>query len=154
MPKPKLKARPVVRKKQEDDWQHCCRYCHYYENGKCWNKGNFFMLDEVDNVFRVAEDGILSQVLEEVLNDEPMVKSFMFSLEHILDKWGISQKRKKEFDEHFRECWSKFADFKLKEELDEKVSVCYQDFIDAHANSNESGIDIENPSEFVCKEWC
>lgn len=147
MPKPRLKA--VVR--SNDNWLHCCRYCHYYESGKCY-KQNIITSGEELRVYAVAENGYLAQTLEETLNNEELLKRFMFGVESILDKWNISQKRKKEFEEHFRQEWSEFADFQLKEELDEQVSKCYQNHL-SDVDVDE-GIEISDPENFCCKEWC
>ena len=138
--------------KKDDSWQHCCRYCHYYSNGKCWNKDLSIVGEEVMNVYSVSEDGYLSETLEETLNGEDLVKEFMYSVESILDKWNISQKRKKEFEEHFIQKWSEFADFQLKEELDEQVSKCYQNHL-SDVDVDE-GIEIFDPENFCCKDWC
>lgn len=147
MPKPRLKA--VVR--SNDNWLHCCRYCHYYESGKCY-KQNIITSGEELRVYAVAENGYLAQTLEETLNNEELLKRFMFGVESILDKWNISQKRKKEFEEHFRQEWSEFADFQLKEELDEQVSKCYQNHL-SDVDVDE-GIEISDPENFCCKDWC
>lgn len=154
MSKPRLKAVNSFRK-SDDSWQHCCRWCHYFSDGKCWNKkcASTMMLDENLNVFSVAENGYSAQAIEETLNTEKHIKSFMLEVESILDKWNISQKRKKEFEKHFIECWSEFADFTLKEELDEAVSLVYQKYLDPDGQ-NFNGIEIDNPSEFYCKGWC
>lgn len=149
MPKPRLKA--VV--KGVDNWLRCCRYCHYYEQGKCYKK-NIITSGEELRVYAVSENGYLAQTLEETLNNEELLKGFMLSVESILDKWNISQKRKKEFEEHFRQEWSEFADFQLKEELDEQVSKCYQNFFDEPSGECYEGVEISDPENFCCKEWC
>ena len=102
----------------------------------------------------MSENGYLAQTLEETLNNEELLKGFMLSVESILDKWNISQKRKKEFEEHFRQEWSEFADFQLKEELDEQVSKCYQNFFDEPSGECYEGVEISDPENFCCKEWC
>lgn len=143
-----MKLKRVDREK--DGWQKCCRYCHYYSKGKCWNKDLSIICDDITNVYKISEEGFLSQTLEETLNEEDLIKEFMISVEGILDKWNISQKRKKEFEEHFKQCWSEFSDFQLKEELDEQVSNCYQNPLLDMFN----GIEISDPEIFCCKEWC
>ena len=149
MPKPRLKA--VVR--SNDSWLRCCRYCHYYEQGKCYKK-NIITSGEELRLYAVSENGYLAQTLEETLNNEELLKGFMLSVESILDKWNISQKRKKEFEEHFRQEWSEFADFQLKEELDEQVSKCYQNFFDEPSGECYEGVEILDPQSFCCKDWC
>lgn len=149
MPKPRLKA--VVR--SNDSWLRCCRYCHYYEHGKCYKNNIITSSDEL-RVYAVSENGYLAQTLEETLNNEELLKGFMLSVESILDKWNISQKRKKEFEEHFRQEWSEFADFQLKYELDEQVSKCYQNFFDELGGECYEGVEILDPQSFCCKDWC
>lgn len=144
-----MKLKRVDREK--DGWQKCCRYCHYYKSGCCWNK-NLSIFGNMFEVYNVSEEGHLSQCLEETLNDGNLVKKFMLSVESILDKWKVSQKRKKEFEEHFKECWSEFADFQLKENLDENIAICYQSYLDRTGNVN--GFEIQDPNNFVCKDWC
>ena len=41
--KPRLKAVNSFRK-SDDSWQHCCRWCHYFSDGKCWNKNHPYVL--------------------------------------------------------------------------------------------------------------
>lgn len=154
--KPRLKA--VQRPRVNDDWQHCCRWCHYYcysgdptEGYKCYNKEVNKNAMYGFNIYSVAENGYLSQALEEGLNNQRLVDKFMCAVMDKLDEWKISGKRKVEFIHHFRECWSEFADMDLKEHLDEVVSGCYQS--QAEMGEGIDGVDIDNPSEFVCKYW-
>lgn len=147
-----MKLKRVV--KPDYSWQKCCRWCHYYQNGKCWNKGvalNYS--DSILNVFSVAENGYSSQAIEEVLNTDRLSNKLMYSLMEIFDKWNISGKRKGEFIEHFRECWSEFADMDLKEELDDAVAVVYQKYLDPDGVDFD-GTEIYNPEDYCCKEWC
>ena len=138
-----------IKRDTSNDWQKCCRWCHYYKDGKCYNTKNNDYFES--SVYKVSEEGYLSQTLEETLNDESLVGELRRSIESILDKWNISQKKKREFEEHFNECWSEFADFSLKESLDESVSCCYSDHIDRIA---VDGVDIKEPQEYYCNEWC
>lgn len=117
-----MKLKRVV--KSDDNWQKCCRWCHYYQNGKCWNK-------EVSYNYQ---------------------NGLMYSLMEIFDEWRMSGKRKAEFKEHFKLCWGEFADMLLKEELDEAVSIVYQNHLDPELEFE--GTYIDDPNEFCCKEWC
>lgn len=151
-----MKLKRVSKNKVDDSWQHCCRWCHYFENGKCYNSDVVNQIEESSYwgaIYGVAESGKLSGVIEETLNDEPLIKTFLFSIESILDKWNISQKRKKEFEEHFRECWSEFADFKLKEALDEQVSISYQNEVDKLTWRSGGYVEITEPEDYCCKYW-
>lgn len=143
-------------RKFHDDPYHCCRWCHWskvedpFDGRKCFYHHNPTVEVEgnIQDVYKVAEDGLLSQALEEVLNEEPLVNKLMLKVEHILDKWNISQKRKQEFEKHFIEVWGEFADFDLKEKLDDKVSVLYQTKVEEFGNESE-GIPVSD--DFCCK---
>lgn len=37
MAKLKVKSRPITVDKVEGDMYHCCRWCHYFDNGYCLN---------------------------------------------------------------------------------------------------------------------
>ncbi len=141
------KLKRVVRTEDpKEDMYHCCRWCHWYKEGKCYCKEYSAGGDSLD-VYEVSENGYLSETLEETLNNEKLIKEFMFDVESILDKWGVSQKRKKEFEEHFRQSWGSFADTSLKEVLDENVSVLYQTKMEEC--SQTSGVYVSE--DFCCK---
>ena len=146
-----VKLKRVV--KSDDNWQRCCRWCHYYQNGKCWNKDVAYNYQNGLDVYSVAENGYSSQAIEEVLNSDHLRDQFMYSLMEVFDKWKISGKRKAEFMEHYKECWGEFADMTLKEKLDEAVSIVYQSRLDPYELEFE-GTYIDDPNEFCCKEWC
>lgn len=147
-----MKLKRVV--KADDSWQKCCRWCHYYQNGKCWNRDialNYS--DNPFNVYSVSENGYSSQAIEEVLNTDRLVNMLMYSLMEKFDEWKLSGKRKGEFVQHFKECWGEFADVHLKEELDEAVSIVYQKYLDTDG-AEFDGTYIDSPEDFCCKEWC
>ena len=90
-----MKLKRVDRTK--DDWQKCCRWCHYYENGKCI-KDNV-SIEETAPVWKVAEEGHLSETLEEFFGS---VKLEEFrELEYKLREWKVSEKRIKEFCDEY-----------------------------------------------------
>lgn len=139
-----------LRKVDKDNWQKCCRWCHYYYNGKCFNKSVIasFSEDSINTMYEVAESGRLSEVIEETLHSVKL--SEFKELEYKLREWKVSEKRIKEFNDLFMECYSQFTDFTLKEKLDEDISRCYLNF-----ESNQTdGVEIFNPEEFCCRDWC
>ena len=137
------------RKVDRDSWQKCCRWCHYYQCGKCMNT-NHVSADEDLSVYKVSEEGYLDQTLEETLGS---VKLEEFrELEYLLRGYKLSEKRIKEFDDLFRKCWENFSQNTLKTELEENVAKCYQNHIED--NTESSGLYIEDPENFVCKDWC
>lgn len=98
-----MKLKRVDRTK--DDWQKCCRWCHYYENGKCI-KDNV-SIEETAPVWKVAEEGHLSETLEEFFGS---VKLEEFrELEYKLREWKFSEKRVKEFNELFKQCFDQWV---------------------------------------------
>ena len=76
---------------------------------------------------------------------------FLKKLCTVAVQWKVSAKRIKEFEKTFNEVLDQWLDFSLKDEIDEAVSGLYQDRIDNQDFS--SGVEIENPSEYSCKEF-
>ena len=162
MAKPRLKV--VQRPRVNDDWQHCCRWCKHYcysgdptEGYKCYNKdvmGHIVERQDMINMYSVSENGYAAETIEEVLNDGELTRKFFNMVLSKFDEWNnVSQKKKAEFEKHLQECWSEFADFSLKEELDEALMKCYVHHLEDEHGSFDNGVDIDNPSEFVCKYW-
>lgn len=133
-----------------DERFHCCRYCHYYDSGYCYNKsvaGNF---DGTANVVDVAESGRLSGVLEETMHSCD-TKEMLNELKDLLKSWKIGDKRVKEFEKTFSEVFNQWLDFTLKDELDMSVSNLYERAVDT--GSSSVCVEIENPTEYYCKEF-
>ena len=131
-------------KKSDSDWQKCCRWCSYYKNGRCTNEDST-SLDEIE-----FDDIIIEVSFEKTLKDIPL-KQFR-ELEYLLRDFGVSEKRIKEFDSTFSECWKSFSNETLKPELVDCVSMCYEDYL-SHKDTSCSGIYIEDPENFVCNKW-
>ena len=111
---------------------------------------NHVLADEDLSVYKVSEDGYLDQTLEETLGS---VKLEEFrELEYLLRSYKLSEKRINRFNDLFRECWENFSQNTLKIELEENVAKCYQNHIED--NTESSGLYIEDPENFVCKDWC
>lgn len=133
--------------KSNDDWQKCCRYCHYYEHGKCLNS---HMTTEDDlAVYSVAEEGYLDETLEETLGSVRLEE--FRELEYLLRGYKLSEKRIKEFNDLFGKCWEEFRQNTLKTELEENVAKCYQNHLES---KSESVVEILDPENYCCKEWC
>lgn len=147
------KLKRVVRTDPKEDMYHCCRWCkwsHFEDySRKCYHKDNSISEEGVPGVYEVSENGYLSETLEETLNNEKLVKELMFNIESIFDKWNISQKKKKEFEDHFREVWGSFADTSLKEVLDENISVLYQSKLEEYYAQDTPGVIVSD--DFCCK---
>lgn len=135
--------------KNYDEMYHTCRWCKHFENGMCY-KG-FASNTVSDTVYKVAEEGELSGVIEETLN-EGFPKELLQGIKELLEEWKISKKRIKELEEYFKEKLPEVLDFGLKEKLDENISVLYQDRIENRI-AEETGLEINNPESFYCCEW-
>lgn len=136
------------------DWDvggmyHACRWCKHYIKGMC-HKG-FASNIVSDIVYKVAEEGELSGVIEETLNSG-FPKELLQGIKELLEDWHISKKRIKELEEFYNEKLPEILDFELKEKLDENISVLYEDRIE-NMIAGETGVKINNPESFYCCEW-
>lgn len=110
---------------------------------------NHVLEDEDLSVYKVSEEGYLDQTLEETLGS---VKLEEFrELEYLLRSYKLSEKRIKRFNDLFRECWENFSQNTLKIELEENVAKCYQNHLESKC---ESAVEIVDPENYCCKEWC
>ena len=135
-----------LKRRKSDDWQKCCKYCHYFKNGSCTNQEGIY-LDEEEPIYKVSEDGILDAVLVETLWNIKL-KEFE-QLEILLRGYKLSEKRIKEFKALFRTCWENFIIQTLKPQLERDVSSCYEN---NYRGNCEVG--IYNPEEYYCDKWC
>lgn len=137
--------------KHKDDWQKCCRYCHYYEKGFCVNEQRLKDAYTELEVWGISDDGYVDGVLDEILTERTTLDEIYFPLEEKLDQWKLSGKKKKEFKEHFEECWENFITDYLKGKIDESVTALFSKKITC--TSNLSAVSIDDPDSFCCKEW-
>ena len=133
----------------ESDNYHCCRWCHYYKNGKCLRDDIIGSEDEDLSVYQVLESGKLDAVLEEVIASQktPEFKK----VEALVREWGVSQKRLKEFSNLLMECIENTkTDIDIRDEISGAVSSLYETELSGRAD-NFDGIPIKNPEDFYCK---
>ncbi len=82
-----------------DDMYHCCRYCSYYEHGKCYNPYITRSYSDVSNpIYRVAEEGRLNAVVEESIG-ETLYKE----IKNLLEFHGVSKKSSPQIMEDVQE---------------------------------------------------
>lgn len=123
--------------------KECCRWCHYFYDGKCYKENVSY---EDDKIYKVSEDGHLLDTIEEFFNE---IKLDEFKkLENKLREWKLSEKKIKEFNTLFRQCFDMWS-FNHKEELDDQITLCYHNNV-----TDEKGVLINNPEEYCCKDWC
>lgn len=127
----------------------CCRTCHYFESGMCYNKKMLENFANVSDIYSVAEEGRLDGVLEETLHSCGL-ESLEFHLCSAVAQWGLSKKRQNFFSEDIKFHMNKWLDEKLKPMLDVAISKLYQN---AANEMGVNGIEIADPAEFCCNQW-
>lgn len=127
-----------------------CRRCRYYVD-KCCTLDMFMptFLSE-DDIYSIAEEGSLSEVIEETLNSSKPEK-ILKELDNLLAGWKISKTRRKEVLQLFDEMFPEYNDFTLKEQLDENISRLYQERLVKAIITDE--IEIKEPDNFYCSRW-
>ena len=95
-----MKLRKIT---EVDKMYRCCRWCHYYQEGKCWRKGVSFS-DLESSLLNAADMGEFSEVIEETMMypNDPICKVLQ-GLKSLLSDWKISSKRIEKFQEVFIE---------------------------------------------------
>lgn len=152
----KLRAREkvITTSQIESDGYHCCRWCHWCENKGidgfvCTNP--IYQGDMTVLAVQVAEEGSLSDTLSEALHSVPEAqKTFLRELTILLNTWGVSAKRVKEFQKTFGECLDQFLDLELKGEIDSQVSRLYQN---AWKDYAPKSVRIKDPHTHYCREF-
>lgn len=125
-----------------------CRRCRYYVD-KCCTL-DMFMPTSEDDIYSIAEEGSLSEVIEETLNSSKPEK-ILKELDNLLAGWKISKTRRKEVSQLFEEMFPEYNDFTLKEQLDENISRLYQERLGKAIITDE--IEIKEPDNFYCSRW-
>ena len=152
------KEKPVTVSHMEDDSYHCCRWCHWCENRGidgwvCINPA-YANRATIEPIEKVAEDGKLSDTLQEAMHSVPDAqKKFMQELTKLLYEWGVSEKRVKQFRQVFEESLDQFLDLEMKVEIDTQVSILYNNFMAECENSSTSGVEIKDPFTHYCREF-
>lgn len=128
-----------------------CRYCRYYECGKCYNKKIMsFISGAKPEIYDVSESGRLSDTIRETAGSCD-TKGMKKELIDLLKKWKVSSKRIEEFEHTFDEVLEQWLEFSLRDDLDEAISILYETSVDT--DNTTEGVEISNPSEYSCKEF-
>lgn len=135
-------------KKIDNSWQHCCRWCHHFSNGKC-------MCPDIEggeyvDVTYISENGYVAEVLKESIGSVDR-KDFK-ELEYLLREWKVSEKRIKEFKDTFEKCFEEWQQ-EAVEQIDEDVTKCFNKHLEEDFNY-EVGVEILDPREHCCSRWC
>lgn len=132
----------------KDNWNRNCRWCHYYVHGKCTLNKRESITPQ--SVTEFVEAGYLDEVIEESLDN---VSSIDFiELEDLLRAFKLSGKKIKEIRDLFHKRMQYFKQYTLRPELESSISKCLYNHLDTFGC--EEGIEISDPENFCCKEWC
>ena len=135
--------------KQLDEMYHCCRWCHYYDNGYCLNSNVIENYKDYssDYMYKVSEEGHLSEVLTESFHS---VKKNGVT-ENVVKKlrgYNLSEKKIKEVYDLLINSIDEWFDNEVKVRLDSDVSRLYN-----NVGCEIEGVVIQNPEEYCCKEF-
>ena len=133
-----------------DKMYRCCRWCHYYQEGKCWRKGVSFS-DLESSLLNAADMGEFSEVIEETMMypNDPICKVLQ-GLKSLLSDWKISSKRIEKFQEVFIEEYEMFVQG-MRTEIDESILRKMNNIVSSESSKEFQGLEIENPEDFCCK---
>ncbi len=136
-----------------DEWDvggmyHTCKFCKHYVKG-CCTLGVFKPVHTLD-VYTVAEDGGLSEVIEETLNSSKPEK-LMKAMDDLLIQCKVSKAKRIEARNLFEEHLLAYNDFELKERLDEAISRLYQERLEMDVETE--AVNIADPESFYCSKW-
>lgn len=127
---------------------HTCRWCKHFIKG-CCTLGVFHPV-LTDSVYIVAEDGGLSEVIEETLNSKKPDK-LIKDLDNLLAGYKVAKAKRDKVRELILEELLEYNDSTLKEELDNAISRLYQERLDNATVTEE--IEIDDPEIFFCSRW-
>ncbi len=123
-----------------DDMYHNCRWCRYNDKGKCLKSSDVFNSPANKDLYKLSEDGILSEALQEGLSFPKMIK-----VKSLLKEFGISQKRQNEI---LKAVGTELEDSipTIIEGLDESVSQLLN-----KQNTVSEDLELKDPESFYCK---
>jgi len=148
-------GKPSPQELIERDMYHTCRWCKWGKfvdcDFRCTNPAYSGVAEPW--VYKVTEEGYLSDTLNEALHSVPKAdKKFEANLVEMLQRFGVSAKRQKEFRQVFAECLAEYLDMDIKATLDEHISKLYSNQEES-AQEEFQGVIIADPHTFYCKEF-
>lgn len=146
-----MKLRKIIKGVKEVKDNQCCRWCHYFNNGVCYNeKVCSIEVERVSDFLYYSEEGYIVDIIRESLYVVPL-KDFS-ELFDKLSEWKISEKRKREFEQLFQEVFEEWVDLEISPKIDE--ALCKFMNKPVATGFDCVGVAIENPESFSCREWC
>ena len=127
----------------DDMMYHNCRWCRYNVKGGCVKSSEVFENPVIDNSYKLAEDGKLSEAIEEGLKFPEFEK-----LQSLLAEYGISQKRRAEILKMVKAELEEFTPT-LVEGIDESISR----LILSYEADDLLDLELKDPESFYCKHF-
>ncbi len=127
---------------QLEELYHNCRYCRYFENGKCLHYGTFSSSIDIEKLlYGLSEDGILNEAIIEGFSNEKFS-----DLRANLGNSNLSKKKAKEIMGDF------FDELDSVQRGTWSISI-EEAVIHAIINSmpTEKSAEPDNPDEFYCR---
>ena len=119
---------------------HNCKWCRYFEGGKCSKSSDIFDRSVRDELYELTESGKLSDAIKESVKIPKLSK-----LERTLAWYDISQKRQKEILQAVRAELEEFIP-DLAERIDD--SICR---LISNMDGKAEDLEIRDPESFYCK---
>ena len=133
----------------ENDMYHCCRWCHYFKNGKCLKDSIIDNEPEDLKVYEVIESGKLHEMLREVFSS--LTKEDFEEIEGLVRTWGVSQKKLRELKRTVKDSIEHFGDNPdVIDTLADEISELYVEEL-SNGKQFAEGIPIKDPEDFYCK---
>lgn len=132
-----------------DSLYHNCRWCKYYDKGKCCKLPEVAKVESLeDKAYKMSEEGYLSDALREGLN---LSSIKMPSLTALLNGYGVSKKRALEIVQAVKADLGSEKN-NVIESLDASVSKLLQNTL-VNPDGTIEGFEIPDPTEFYCKHF-
>lgn len=144
-----IRSEIAENRRQLASMYHCCRWCKYFQHGKCYNKEmiDHFVNYSSDYTYKVAEEGVLSSVLSETFHSIPK-NAVTEKVVSKLRSYGLSERRIKEIFDTLVTSIDSWFDDTVEVQLDIEVSSLYN-----LSDCCVDGINIQNPNEFCCERF-
>lgn len=131
----------------KDELYHTCAWCRYFDNGSCLV--NISHTYELSSKYKLCEDGKLHAALSAAL-DETDTSRMIDTMQNMLKRYGVSDKRIREFMYEFDE-WIGQYKLDAAENLCDTVMDTFG--IDADEVQYSNVMQIENPYDFYCSKF-
>lgn len=144
-----IRSEIAENRRQLANMYHCCRWCKYFQHGKCYNKEmiDHFVNYSSEYTYKVAEDGVLSGVISSAFHDvskERITKKVAYRLR----SYGMSEFRVREIVGLILSSVDDWFILEFLGELDSDISRLYN-----LSDCCIDGINIQNPNEFCCERF-